>query len=95
MYGAFPAKISLQGPRTSRNCKRIIRKSTSRCSSTTSSSPTTRTMKFGMPNFQKASDRYSSLYQLYKTDSTIDLDAELAKLITDLQAIFDQLKPVA
>ena len=93
VYGAFPAKISLQGPRLTQ---------------LQADHPGVDFQVFiddvkyndnpnhesGMPNFQKASDRYTSFYQLYKTDPNLDLDAELAKLITDLQAIFDQLKPI-
>lgn len=47
-----------------------------------------------MPNFQKASDRYTTFYQLYKTKSDLDLDVELGKLVKDLQGVFDQMKPV-
>lgn len=47
-----------------------------------------------MPNFDKASSTYGDFYQLYKTKSGLDLDAELAKLVTNEQTVFDQLKPI-
>ncbi|MFP4344846.1 MAG: ABC transporter substrate-binding protein [Anaerolineales bacterium] len=45
----------------------------------------------GMPNFNKASDRYTSFGSLYRTDPNLDLEAELDKLTNDLQAIFDEV----
>jgi multiple sugar transport system substrate-binding protein len=43
----------------------------------------------GMPAFLEASDRYNEFGQLIANDPNLDLDAEIEKLITDLQAIFD------
>jgi multiple sugar transport system substrate-binding protein len=43
-----------------------------------------------MPNFQQADDRIAAFYSLLNADGTIDLDAEIQTLLTDLQAIFDE-----
>jgi len=93
VYGAFPAKISLQDPRLAQLQAdhpgvdfQVFIDMVKYADNPNHES--------GMPNFQKASDRYSTYYQLYKTDPTIDVDAELAKMIEDLQVIFDQLKPI-
>ena len=40
----------------------------------------------GMPNFFKASDRYGTFGSVYEGTPDLDLDAEIDKLITDLQA---------
>jgi multiple sugar transport system substrate-binding protein len=45
----------------------------------------------GMPNFLKASDRYSTFGGLYQSTPDLDLDAETDTLIEDLQAIFDEV----
>lgn len=47
-----------------------------------------------MPNFDKASSTYGNFFQLYTTKGDIDLDAELAKLVTNMQTVFDQIKPI-
>ena len=46
----------------------------------------------GMPAFLEASDRYGQFSQLYDQDPDVDIDAEAAKLVEDLQAIFDAAK---
>jgi multiple sugar transport system substrate-binding protein len=46
----------------------------------------------GMPNFLKASDRYGTFGSLYQSDPNLDLDAEIDKLISDLQTIFDEVQ---
>jgi len=46
----------------------------------------------GMPNFNKASDRYGTFGSIYQSDPDLDLDAEIDKLIEDLQAIFDEVE---
>jgi len=43
-----------------------------------------------MPNFAKADDRLAAFSSLFRTDSSIDLNAEIDKLLVDLQAIFDE-----
>jgi len=47
-----------------------------------------------MPNFDKASSAYTDFYQLYTTKGDIDLNAELAKMVQNLQTVFDQVKPI-
>jgi multiple sugar transport system substrate-binding protein len=92
-YGAFPAKISLQAPRL-KDLEaqhpgvdfQVFIDDVKYADNPNHES--------GMPNFQKASDRYTTFYQLYKTKSDLDLDVELGKLVKDLQGVFDQMKPV-
>jgi len=47
-----------------------------------------------MPNFDKASSTYSNFFQLYTTKGDIDLNAELANLVKNMQTVFDQIKPI-
>ena len=46
----------------------------------------------GMPNFLKASDRYGTFGSLYQGTPGLDLDAELDKLVQELQGIFDEVQ---
>ncbi len=50
--------------------------------------------ELAMPNFDKASSTYGNFYQLYTTKSGLDLNAELTKLVANLQTVFDQVKPL-
>ncbi len=45
-----------------------------------------------MPNYQKAYDRATALQTLMYSTEGLNIDNELTKLQTDLQAIFDQKK---
>ncbi len=45
-----------------------------------------------MPNYQKAYDRMGALQTLMYSTEGLDMDAELTKLQSDLQAIFDEKK---
>lgn len=45
-----------------------------------------------MPNFLEAADRYGLLTQLMEGEPGLDLDAEIDKLVADLQVIFDAAK---
>jgi multiple sugar transport system substrate-binding protein len=91
VYGAFPAKVSLQAARIAALQTQYPGVDWQPFIDDVSYADNPN-HESGMPNFQKASDRYTTLYSLYKSSSTLDLDAELAKLITDLQGIFDQMK---
>jgi multiple sugar transport system substrate-binding protein len=44
----------------------------------------------GMPNFLKSSDTYTAFASLIQTTPGLDLDAEIDKLITDLDAVFKE-----
>jgi multiple sugar transport system substrate-binding protein len=46
----------------------------------------------GMPNFLKASDTYATFAGAYETTPGLDLDAELDKMIEELQAVFDEVQ---
>ncbi|KAA3659537.1 MAG: extracellular solute-binding protein [Chloroflexi bacterium] len=43
-----------------------------------------------MPNFQKADDRIAAFNSLILADATLDLDAEVTTLLSDLQTTFDE-----
>lgn len=45
-----------------------------------------------MPNFNKAEDRLQTFITLYRGTPGLDLDAEMDRLISDLQAIFDEVQ---
>jgi hypothetical protein len=45
-----------------------------------------------MPNFLKASDTYATFGGLYETTPGLDLDAELDKMVDELQAVFDEVQ---
>jgi len=49
----------------------------------------------GMPNFSKAIDAYVAFQTKYETKGDLDIDAELAQLVKDLQAVFDQVNAIA
>ena len=43
-----------------------------------------------MPNFQEADDRVGAFWTLMGSEGTLDMDAEMNTLVTDLQVIFDK-----
>ena len=45
-----------------------------------------------MPNFLKATDTYATFAGLYETTPGLDLDAELDKMVEELQAVFDEVQ---
>lgn len=45
-----------------------------------------------LPNYAKAFDRLNAFDTLYQAEPDLDIDAELDKLISDLQAIFDEVQ---
>jgi hypothetical protein len=45
-----------------------------------------------MPNYQKAYDRATALQSLLYSTPDLDINGELDKLTSDLQAIFDESK---
>jgi multiple sugar transport system substrate-binding protein len=46
----------------------------------------------GMPNFLKASDTYATFASDYQNTPGLDLDAEIDKMIEELQAVFDEVQ---
>jgi multiple sugar transport system substrate-binding protein len=47
--------------------------------------------EYNMPNYLKAKDRIGAFQTLYESTPGLDIDAEMATLIADLQAIFDEV----
>ncbi|RLD09192.1 MAG: sugar ABC transporter substrate-binding protein [Chloroflexota bacterium] len=54
--------------------------------------PETPNHESNLPNYAKAYDRIGAFQTLYETEAGLDINAELDKLIADLQAIFDEVK---
>jgi multiple sugar transport system substrate-binding protein len=50
------------------------------------------THEYNMPNYLKAKDRIGAFQTLYKGTPDLDIEAEMATLVADLQAIFDEVK---
>lgn len=48
--------------------------------------------EYNMPNYLKAKDRIGAFQTLYGGDGTLDINAELEKLVADLDAIFDEVE---
>ncbi len=92
VYSAFPARLSLQNPRIA-ELKTTYPSVDFQPFIDDVSYADNPNHESGMPNFQKASDRYGTFYGLYTSTPNLDLDAELNKMIQDMQAIFDQMKP--
>lgn len=47
--------------------------------------------EYSMPNYLKAKDRIGAFQTLYESTPGLDIDAELALLVSDLQSIFDEV----
>jgi multiple sugar transport system substrate-binding protein len=95
IYGGMPARVSLQQtyvdevlsardfgvtPGADINWQVIV---------DSLSYPDSPSHEAGMPSFLEASDRYNQYTQLMEQDPEFDVEAEAAKLVTDLQVIFD------
>lgn len=45
-----------------------------------------------LPNYNKAEDRMGAFKSLYESTAGLDIDAEIARLVVDLQAIFNEVR---
>lgn len=89
VYGAFPARESLQTSALEK-MQENFPNADLQVFIDSISYPDNPNHESGMPNFLKASDTYTAFAGLYETTSGLDLDAELEKLITDLDAVFKE-----
>lgn len=89
VYGAFPARQSLQESALA-TMQEKFPNADLQVFIDGISYPDNPNHESGMPNFLKASDRYSTFGGLYQTTPGLDLDAEIDTLIADLDAIFKE-----
>jgi multiple sugar transport system substrate-binding protein len=87
VYGAFPARQSLQSA-TINTLKVQFPGVDFQVFIDSLSYPDHPNHESGMPNFLKATDRYMTFDALYKSRGDLNLDKEIDKLITDLDATF-------
>jgi multiple sugar transport system substrate-binding protein len=87
VYGAFPARTSLQ-PTVLAAMQKNFPNADLQVFVTDLSYPDRPNHESGMPNFQKASDTYTKFYSLYKSKGDLDLDKEIDKMISDLDVVF-------
>jgi multiple sugar transport system substrate-binding protein len=91
VYGGFPARASLQESAVA-TMQENFPNADLQVFLDGQNYPDNPNHESGMPNFQKASDRYATFGSLYQTTPDLDLEAEIATLIADLQAIFDEVQ---
>jgi multiple sugar transport system substrate-binding protein len=91
VYGAFPARASLQDSALA-TMKESFPNTDLDVFIGALNYPDNPNHESGMPNFLKASDRYGTFGSLYQGTPGLDLDAELDKLVSDLQGIFDEVQ---
>lgn len=92
-YGGFPARKSLQaGFLTSIEAKFAPTKIDWQVALDSINYPDNPSHEGDMPNFLKADDRIKAFGTLYGGTEGLDIDAELDKLMADLQVIFDEVK---
>jgi multiple sugar transport system substrate-binding protein len=89
VYGAFPARQSLQDSALEK-MKENFPNADLQVFIDSISYPDNPNHESGMPNFLKSSDTYTAFASLIQTTPGLDLDAEIDKLITDLDAVFKE-----
>lgn len=89
VYGAFPARASLQDSALEK-MKENFPNADLQVFIDGINYPDNPNHESGMPNFLKASDTYTAFGSLYQTTPDLDLDAEIDKLIENLDAVFKE-----
>ena len=92
VYGAFPARISLQEEAVAR-MQEAYPDADLQVFVDALNYPDNPNHESGMPNFLKATDVYTSFASLYETDPNLDLDAELDKMVIELDKVFKEVEP--
>lgn len=99
IYGGMPARLSLQGNFYANYAKTLSEQYPDTnfdinwpVAIQSLSYPDNPNHEEGMPSFLEASDRYTQYAQVVDNNADADVNAELDKLQTDLQAIFDAAK---
>lgn len=92
-YGAFPAKPSLQADFLKNLDEKFApNKVNWQVAVDSLQYPDKPSHEGNMPNFNKAADAFGAFERLYMTEPDLDIDAEVEKLQTELQGIFDEVK---
>lgn len=91
VYGAFPARTSLQDSALATMQEKFPNADLNAFIEAMNY-PDNPNHESGMPNFLKASDTYTAFASKYQTTPGLDLDKELDDLIANLQAVFDEVK---
>ncbi len=91
IYGAFPARQSLQDEALARLQERFPDVDL-QVFVEALKYPDNPNHESGMPNFLKASDVYNTFGDKYQSQPDLDLDAEIDAMIANLQNVFDEVK---
>lgn len=91
VYGAFPARASLQDDSIARLQEKFPDVDW-QVFVDALSYPDIPNHESGMPNFLKAQDAIASFGALYTSTPSLDMDAEMDKLVATLQGVFDEVK---
>jgi multiple sugar transport system substrate-binding protein len=89
-YGAFPARKSLQTSFVDELNKKFTQKPDWQVALDSVAYADNPSFEAYMPNYNEALNRSRTFYNLLLTTDKLDVDAEIAKLKTDLQAIYDK-----
>ncbi|MEX2162040.1 MAG: extracellular solute-binding protein [Anaerolineales bacterium] len=89
VYGAMPARFSLQGDYFTTLDAAHAQGVDWDVAVAMLGYPDNPNHEANMPNFARAVERYNEFQSLYRGTEGVDIDAELARLVADLQAIFD------
>lgn len=92
VYGAFPARISLQEEAVAR-MQEAYPGADLQVFVEALNYPDNPNHESGMPNFLKSTDVYTSFASLYETDANLDLDTEIDKMVTELDKVFKEVEP--
>ena len=91
MYGAFPARASLQEASIAKLREKFPDVDW-QVFIDALSYPDIPNHESGMPNFLKAQDAITSFGALFTGTPDLDMNAEMDKLVVTLQGIFDEVK---
>jgi multiple sugar transport system substrate-binding protein len=89
-YGAFPARKSLQASFVDELNKKFTQKPDWQVALDSVAYADNPSFEAYMPNYNEALNRSRTFYNLIITTDKLDVDAEIAKFKTDLQAIYDK-----
>ncbi|MCP4541770.1 MAG: extracellular solute-binding protein [Chloroflexi bacterium] len=92
IYGGFPARASLQESFMQELNERFPQGVDWQVAVDSLAYPDIPNHEANMPNYSQAFDRLLAFHTLYASEPNLDLDAEIDKLVEDLQAIFDEVE---
>lgn len=92
IYGGFPARMSLQEGFLATLDEKFTQGVDWKVFTDALAYPDIPNHECNLPNYSKAFDRLEAFQSLYYSEPDLDPDAELDKLVSDLQAIFEEEK---